>query len=82
MNRHETSTGAPEGATFPDLLTVADLVNRADSLVELINMAAEAGTITGQAGQAINWGCVHIHEVLGQVREILTGGLHGSAVAI
>lgn len=51
---------------------VVDTINRTDCLVELINMAAESSRITGDAGNAIAWCCIHIRELLGQANKGLT----------
>jgi len=68
MNTQEHSTASAQNPEPPavDLGDVIDLINRSDYMVELINMAAEAGAIGGDAGNAIAWGCVHIRELLDQ----------------
>ncbi|MGB3536825.1 MAG: hypothetical protein WBA42_01560 [Mesorhizobium sp.] len=82
MNTQEHSTAS---AGFPDVPAnkslspetgikigrARDAIERAYSLVELINMASEAGSVTGDAGNAIAWGCVHIRELLERAGENL-----------
>lgn len=48
-----------------------DIIGRAWSQVELINMAAEACNVTGAAGNAISWGCISVQEQLDQVKRLL-----------
>lgn len=55
----------------PDIGKAEDILCRAWSQVELINMAAEAGSVTGEAGNAIAWGCISVQELLDQVKEII-----------
>ncbi|KQZ31607.1 hypothetical protein ASD50_15190 [Mesorhizobium sp. Root552] len=56
---------------LPDIFTALDILNRAWSQVELINMAAEASNVTGEAGNAIAWGCISVQEQLDQVKALL-----------
>lgn len=56
---------------LPDIFTALDVLNRAWSQVELINMAAEAANVTGEAGNAIAWGCISVQEQLDQVKALL-----------
>lgn len=66
-----TAEALPEEPTPIVIGRAQDLIDRSDMLVELINMAAESGQITGDAGNAIAWCCVHIRELLDQAGEIL-----------
>jgi hypothetical protein len=54
-----------------DVSDLLDILNRAWSQIELINMAAEAGTVTGEAGNAIAWGCIAVQELLDRVKDHL-----------
>jgi hypothetical protein len=56
---------------MPDIGDAVDTLNRAWSMVELINMAAEAGNVTGEAGNAIAWGCIAVQELLSQEKDHL-----------
>jgi len=70
-----TSSAKAEGLPHETRVTIGraqDIINRADHLVELINMAAESSQITGDAGNAIAWCCVHIRELLDQAGDVLT----------
>lgn len=67
-----TAEALPEEPTPIIIGRAQDLIHRSDMLVELINMAAESSQVTGDAGNAIAWGCVHIRELLDQAGDILT----------
>jgi len=70
-----TSSAKAEGLPHETRTTIGrahDIINRADHLVELINMAAESSQITGDACNAIAWCCVHIRELLDQAGDVLT----------
>jgi hypothetical protein len=54
-----------------------NLLSRARSVIEIINMAAEAGTVTGDAGNAIAWTCIHAQDLLDQVETIITAVSEG-----
>jgi len=69
MERDNTSVaGNPDRRDISDTV---DLLTRAWSQIELINMAAEAGTVTGEAGNAIAWGCIAVQELIDQAKEHL-----------
>lgn len=69
MNTNDaTRANAPALSEIHDAL---DVINRAWSLVELINMAAEACNVTGAAGNAIAWGCISAQEQLDQAKKLL-----------
>ena len=63
----ENTTGTPE----INLDEARNILDRAWSQVELINMAAEAGDVTSHAGDAIAWGCIAVQELLDQVKGYL-----------
>lgn len=67
MNIAEHSIGAPK----INLDDARNILDRAWSQVELINMAAEAGDVTSHAGDAIAWGCISVQELLDQVKGYL-----------
>jgi hypothetical protein len=69
-----TAEAMPESPDRSEIGDAVDVLNRAWSQVELINMAAEAGTVTGEAGNAISWGCISVQELLDQVKTILRPG--------
>lgn len=67
-----TNDAARANATaLPDVFSALDLLGRAWSQIELINMAAEAANVTGEAGNAIAWGCISVQEILDQVKDKL-----------
>ncbi|MHA6641319.1 hypothetical protein [Mesorhizobium sp. A623] len=74
------TTTAPENPDLPNLSDAVDILNRAWSQVELINMAAEACTVTGEAGNAIAYGCISVQELLKQVNEHLEPRVHALAM--
>ena len=69
MNTNDATRATAEA--MPDVFQAVDIINRAWSQVELINMAAEACTVTGEAGNAIAWGCISVQEQLDQVKKLL-----------
>jgi hypothetical protein len=74
MNTNDATRATVE--TMPERTDIIigraqDLIHRSDMLVELINMAAESGQLTGDAGNAIAWCCVHIRELLDKAGDIL-----------
>lgn len=71
LNMGTDTTGAAGNPDRHNISEAVDLLNRAWSQIELINMAAEAGNVTGEAGNAIAWGCISVQELLDQVKERL-----------
>lgn len=71
LNMRTDTTGAAGNPDQSNISDAVDLLNRAWSQVELINMAAEAGTVTGEAGNAIAWGCIAVQELIDKVKEHL-----------
>lgn len=63
--------GMPNEPTRIIIGRAQDLIHRSDLLVELINMSAESASLTGDAGNAIAWCCVHIRELLDQAGDLL-----------
>lgn len=66
MNTNDATRATAEA--MPNIGNAVDTLNRAWSMVELINMAAEAGNVTGEAGNAIAWGCIAVQELLSEVK--------------
>jgi len=64
---------------LPDIGEAVDLLERAWSQIELINMAAESGNVTGEAGNAIAWGCIAVQELLDRVKDAIRPGQEGGA---
>lgn len=81
MNTNDAARATAEA--LPNIGSAVDTLNRAWSMVELINMAAKAGNVTGEAGNAIAWGCIAVQELLSEVRDHLepraSEGVEGGA---
>lgn len=68
MNERPHTTAVGRQATLSD---IEDLIWRAKSIVELINMASEADIVPPEAGNPIAWGCVHVETVLSEASAII-----------
>lgn len=74
-----TAGALPEKPTGLIIGQAQDLIHQSDSLVELLNMAAESSQIVGDAGNAVAWCCIHIRSLLKKADGMLTEARKGGA---